>query len=137
MSTSITRYLRNIVSGVLIVTAALFAYSPTASAWTNGYNYGYSGYGYSGYAHIWDKHISEMCVNSPENRCFLVVSFNHDCPFPFFQRMDQGFWYHGHYYQYYHRYYTYQYYNNGNNNGFFGFGNNNNFFYHTVYYYTY
>lgn len=91
---------RTVISGLLLASVGFLIYSPSAAAYLEGKMY-------------W------QCTDAPEHRCFLVADMVHNCPFPFFVKMDKGFWYKGHFYHYYHRYYNYE-------NGHF----------HTYYYYT-
>lgn len=117
--------INHIILTVLLLAAAVLLYSPVASA---GYYQGYNGHYYNGYSHGYYRNgnISTLCVDSPMHQCFLVADFVHNCPYPFFLRMDEGFYYQGHYYQYYHRYYTTA-----------GYNEDGTPYYHTYYYYTY
>lgn len=80
----------SLLGAAMLGVLGLSVYSPTASAYyLEGKTY-------------------PLCVTHPEERCFLVAEMVHNYPWPFFQRMDQGFWAGGHYHHYFHRYYLYE-----------------------------
>lgn len=119
---SITKTTCHLVLGALTLGAASL-YATTASAtyyyddypqWTPDWSMIHS-------HKIWDVNKNIKCFSAPENRCFLVVDFKHDYPYPFFLKMDRHFFYKGHDYPYYHRYYNMD----------------EGPFFHTYYYYSY
>jgi hypothetical protein len=109
-----SKVVKNAILGTLMLGAAFFMYSSTASAnYHKNYQYHHNNWYQND---MWNFKCSKIC---DQQRCYLIVDYrSHQYPFKLY--LDSGFKFRGHWYTYYHRYFVYE-------------GNH----YHTYYYFTY
>lgn len=86
------KVVKNTILGTLMLGAACFMYSSTASA-TPWYH-----------DDMWGLQCSKMC---DQQRCYLIVDYR-SSKYPFKTYLNSGFKFRNHWYTYYHRYFVYE-----------------------------